>query len=92
MNQMDNGGSKFLQELSYRHADRCQPAPASIDQDCWGRRYPKIQILMIEDLLNGRIIDYPRYGVGTFKKARPITKAHGTVQGDWFGSPNETTV
>lgn len=50
-----------------------------------GGRYPKIQILTIEDLLNGKAIDYPRYGIGTFKKARLTSKAGGAVQADLFG-------
>ncbi len=55
-----------------------------------GGRYPKIQILTIEDLLNGKAIDYPRYGIGTFKKARLTSKAGGTVQADLFGSRDGT--
>jgi hypothetical protein len=39
-------------------------------------RYPRIQILSIEELLEGKKIDYPRYAVdATFKKAPKARKA-----------------
>jgi site-specific DNA-methyltransferase (adenine-specific) len=39
-----------------------------------GRRYPKIQIVTISELLAGRKLDYPRLGIATFKKAPRQTK------------------
>jgi hypothetical protein len=39
-------------------------------------RYPRIQILSIEDLLAGKKIDYPRFAAdATFKKAPKSRKA-----------------
>ncbi len=55
-----------------------------------GHTYPRIQILTIEELLAGKNIDYPRYGVGTFKRARATSKAGGAMQEDLFGSSDET--
>ncbi len=50
-----------------------------------GHAYPHIQILTIERLLSGKNVDYPRYEVGTFKKAQLTSKAVGATQGDLFG-------
>jgi DNA modification methylase len=43
----------------------------------WGKRYPKLQLLTIEELLGGKRIDYPpsRQVDVTFKKARPMHAA-----------------
>ncbi len=35
-----------------------------------GRRFPRIQILTIADLLAGKQLECPRQGIGTFKKAK----------------------
>ncbi len=40
-----------------------------------GKKYPRIQILTIAELLAGKRLDYPRLGVATFKKAPRRTKA-----------------
>jgi site-specific DNA-methyltransferase (adenine-specific) len=46
-----------------------------------GSYYPKVQILTIQDLLNGKTVDYPRYApVATFKKAQRVHKANGDEQ------------
>lgn len=44
-----------------------------------GTKYPKLQILTIEELLNGEEVKYPRFGVPATKKAEARTK--GTQEG-----------
>jgi len=46
----------------------------------WGKKYPKIQILTIEDLLNGKQIEYPPKTNITFKKANKIEKTKNNNQ------------
>ena len=43
----------------------------------WGQNYPKIQILTIEDLLNGKQVKMPP-DFGTFKQAQKAKKSEGT--------------
>jgi uncharacterized protein (DUF934 family) len=44
----------------------------------WQKDYPRIQILTIEDLLNGKGIDMPKYVSGrTFKQAEKVKKKQG---------------
>jgi len=45
----------------------------------WNRDYPCIQILTIEELLNGKTIDYPpsQFTDVTFKKALRFVKEQG---------------
>jgi site-specific DNA-methyltransferase (adenine-specific) len=39
----------------------------------WGKKYPKIQILTIEELLKGKEIEYPQSPINiTFKKAEKV--------------------
>jgi len=46
-----------------------------------GLRYPRLQILTIEDLLNGKRIEYPRLAPeGTFKRAERKRKTDGSEQ------------
>ena len=40
----------------------------------WDKDYPRIQILTIEDLLNGQGVDMPPSAYGTFKQAQKIKK------------------
>jgi len=41
-----------------------------------GTYYPRIQILTIQQLLDGKTVDYPRYApVATFKRAQRTPKA-----------------
>ena len=47
-------------------------------------RYRRIQILTIEELLTGAMIDYPRYSVETFKKAKSSAKGPKTKQNSLF--------
>jgi site-specific DNA-methyltransferase (adenine-specific) len=44
----------------------------------WQKDYPRIQILTIEDLLNGKSIDMPPSAYGTFKQAEKIKKQDAT--------------
>jgi site-specific DNA-methyltransferase (adenine-specific) len=44
--------------------------------ELWQKTYPRIQILTIEDLLNGKEIDMPP-DYGTFKQAQKEKKAEG---------------
>ena len=48
------------------------------DSRGWKKKYPRLQILTIEELLDGKKIDYPQTSV-TFKKA-PKAKAKGPEQ------------
>jgi site-specific DNA-methyltransferase (adenine-specific) len=46
--------------------------------DLWQKDYPRVQILTIEDLLNGKGIDMPKYVSGqTFKQAEKVKKKQG---------------
>ena len=38
----------------------------------WGKSYPRIQLLTIEDLLGGKGVDYPHAADVTFKKAQRV--------------------
>jgi site-specific DNA-methyltransferase (adenine-specific) len=44
----------------------------------WQQNYPRIQILTIEELLDGRTIDMPKSIPGQFKQAEKIKKDDGT--------------
>ncbi len=43
-----------------------------------GSRFPRLQILTTEDLLAGKQLEYPRQGIGTFKKAERKYKGSKT--------------
>lgn len=43
-------------------------------------RYPRLQILTIEELLNDRELQYPRMAIGTFRKAERKGKGPRTEQ------------
>jgi hypothetical protein len=44
----------------------------------WQKDYPRVQILTIEDLLDGKGIDMPPYSASqTFKKAEKVRKSTG---------------
>jgi site-specific DNA-methyltransferase (adenine-specific) len=43
----------------------------------WDKDYPRIQILTIEDLLNGKEISMPPSAFGTFKQAEKVKKKEG---------------
>jgi site-specific DNA-methyltransferase (adenine-specific) len=44
----------------------------------WGKDYPRIQILTIDELLAGKSIDMPPSAYGTFKQAGKVKKKDGT--------------
>ena len=47
----------------------------------WQQDYPRIQILTVEELLDGKLIDMPRSVPGqTFKKAGKVKKSDGSEQ------------
>ena len=48
--------------------------------ETWQKDYPRIQILTIEDLLAGKIIEMPPSAYGTFKKADKIKKQDDATQ------------
>ena len=50
---------------------RREAASAGFYKSPWGR-YPRIQLLTIEDLLGGKSIDYPQAADVTFKKAQRV--------------------
>ena len=46
--------------------------------DLWQKDYPRIQLLTIDDLLNSKGIDMPKYVSGqTFKQAEKVKKKQG---------------
>lgn len=47
--------------------------------DTWNRDYPRLQLLTVEELLGGKLVDYPpsRQVDRTFKKAPPAKKKRG---------------
>lgn len=48
-----------------------------------GNYYPRVQILTIQDLLNGKKVDYPQHApVATFKKAQRIRKISSEKQAE----------
>ncbi len=48
-----------------------------------GEYYPKVQILTIKELLDGKQVEYPRHApVATFKKAQRVRKAGSEEQGN----------
>ena len=49
----------------------------------WNKDYPKIQILTVEDLLNGKTVDLPP-NLQTFQKAGKVTKEEQNQQGLTF--------
>jgi hypothetical protein len=53
---------------------RSEAASAGFYQAPWGKRYPRIQILTMDELLAGDGVDYPRENV-TFKKAPKVRGA-----------------
>lgn len=65
------GGLITLEKPS--QAMRSEAASAGFYQAPWGKKYARIQILTIADLLSGKSVEYPRENV-TFKKA-PKAKA-----------------
>lgn len=57
---------------------RIEAASAGFYNSPWGKKYPRLQILTVADLLKGKEIDYPPSGANvTFKKA---PKAEGDEQ------------
>lgn len=48
--------------------------------EIWQKDYPRIQILTIEDLLDGKNIEMPPSAYGTFKQAERIEKDDGSSQ------------
>lgn len=52
----------------------------------WGRKHPRLQILTVKQLLEGRKIDYPGRGVAdsTFKGAQRVRKEAKEKQGEMF--------
>jgi hypothetical protein len=49
-------------------AMRSEAASAGFYQAPWGKQYPRLQLLTVEELLAGKTVEFPRENV-TFKKA-----------------------
>ena len=47
---------------------RAEAASAGFYQAPWGKQYPRLQLLTVEELLGGKTVEFPRENV-TFKKA-----------------------
>ena len=52
--------------------------------ESWGRKHPRIQILTIEDLVEGKVIDYPPARVDATLKSAPQAKTDGDANLDLF--------
>ena len=51
---------------------RREAASAGFYKSPWGKNYPRIQLLTIEDLLGGKTVDYPHTADVTFKRAKRL--------------------
>jgi hypothetical protein len=59
---------------------RAEAADAGFYEAVWGKRYPRLQILTIKELLEGKKVDSPpssRHADITFKKAPKIVQKSG---------------
>jgi len=60
------------------------------DAAALGRKYPKVQVLTIADLLSGKELQYPRLDVATFKKApRKAKRSHEDLGIEWEEEASE---
>lgn len=50
--------------------------------DLWQKDYPRLQIVTIEELLNGKVIDMPKSIPSQFKQAKKVKKKDDLTQGD----------
>ena len=69
-------------EPSTREMDKEAASTDFYTSDLWQKSYPRIQILTIEQLLNGEEVKMPP-AYGTFQKAEKIKKVEGK-QGTLF--------
>ena len=51
---------------------RREAASAGFYKSPWGKNYPRIRLLTIEELLGGKTVDYPHAADVTFKRAKRI--------------------
>ena len=51
---------------------RREAASAGFYKSPWGKNYPRIQLLTIEELLGGKTVDYPQAADVTFKRAKRV--------------------
>jgi hypothetical protein len=53
------------------------------ESETWGRKYPKIQLLTVAELLAGKTVEMPpiRQVGATFKKAPKVIKPEGEQEG-----------
>ena len=51
---------------------RREAVSAGFYKSPWGKNYPRIQLLTIEELLGGKTVDYPHAADVTFKRAKRI--------------------
>ena len=61
---------------------RAEAAGAGFYNSPWGTKHPVLQILTIEDLLNGKGIDYPHHTNQTFKRAPRKKTGDKSEQGE----------
>lgn len=60
------------------------------EAEALGKKYPKIQILTIAELLKGKELQYPRLDIATFRKApRKAKRAHEELEIEWGGDTPE---
>jgi len=60
---------------------RAEAASAGFYSSPWGTKHPRIQIITIEDMLDGRRIDYPQSQANvTYKRAKRYKPPSGTPQ------------
>ena len=61
---------------------RTEAAGAGFYNSPWGTKHPILQILTVEDLLNGKGIDYPHHTNLTFKRAPRKATGDNSTQGE----------
>ena len=59
---------------------RREAASAGFYKSPWGKNYPRIQLLTIEELLGGKTVDYPHAADVTFKRAKRIRNGSSKKQ------------
>jgi site-specific DNA-methyltransferase (adenine-specific) len=73
-----------LQEPTRPMREEAAAAGFYVPESYPDRRYPRVQILTIEELQGGKDLEYPRMAVATFKKAQRKRKGPQLEQGKMF--------
>jgi len=88
---LDREGAEIGVLLTMEHPTqpmRTEAASAGFYESSWGTRHPRLQVLTIAELLDGRGIDMPASrGNVTFKKAAPVKKTEDKAIGSLLEPP-----